>query len=630
MCGIAGIVRLDGREVVEEARLKRMRDVLRHRGPDGEGLWIDGAVGLGHRRLSIVDVAGGHQPMAGPSGTTWIVYNGEVYNHATLRQALEARGHRYRTRSDTETVLHLYDAHGERFVEHLDGMFAFALWDGARRRLGLVRDRLGIKPLYYRLDDEELLFASEIKAILAVMRDRPRLDAGVLPEFLATGYVAGEQTFFAGIRALEPGCALWWTPGEPVQPARYWRAPSAPAPPARAPAHELRERLEHAVHSHLMSDVPLGLFLSGGLDSSALAGLMSRAVREPIRTFSVGFTEREADERPYARLVARAAGAEHREVVVSSADVLDALPRLVWHEDAPLAFPASVPLYFVSTLAAAHVKVVLTGEGADELFLGYNRYRVTAWNARLGGAWTAAVPAAARAGVRRAVGALPGRAGRYAARTFLARDAGIRDLYCENFAVFPEAARRRLLRAPAEGDPFARTLALYAAASGDVAARLAYADVQTYLVALLMKQDRMSMAASVESRVPYLDHRVAETALAMPAGERLRGFRAKAVLRDAVADVVPPAIMARRKLGFPVPLGAWLRGPWRPVIDDLVLGPRPAARGLFERDALAQLAAEHQAGVADHGLRLWLLVNLELWQRTFIDGEEPAVPRGYR
>src|SRR5881628_278096 len=417
MCGIVGIVGLNSREPVDETRLKIARDVLRHRGPDGEGLWSEGPVGLGFRRLAIVDVAGGHQPMANEDQTVWIVFNGEIYNHAALRPELEACGHRYRTRSDTETIVHLYEEEGERCVERLQGMFAFAIWDRSRQRLFLARDRLGIKPLYYAVTDQELVFASEIKAILAAGVVRPALNEGILPEFLATRFVAGEETFFQGIRKLLPGRTLSWTAGEGCRVRRYWRFPAEfhPTPGTlREAAREVRARLEAAVRSHLMSDVPLGLFLSGGLDSSGLAALMAPMASEPIRTFAVGFTEPEANELPYARLAASSVGAEHREVIVSPEQFFKTLPRLIWHEDEPIAFDSSVPLYFVSRLAQEHVKVVLTGEGADELFLGYPWYRVSLWNERLGGPYWRLVPQMLREKVSGVIKRLPNPVRRYA------------------------------------------------------------------------------------------------------------------------------------------------------------------------------------------------------------------------
>jgi asparagine synthase (glutamine-hydrolysing) len=628
MCGIVGIVKLDPRETVDEARLKGMRDVLRHRGPDGEGLWIDGPVGLGMRRLAIVDVAGGHQPMANEDETVWIVYNGEVYNHADLRPDLERRGHSYRTRSDTETILHLYEEEGERCVERLQGMFAFAIWDRARGRLLLARDRLGIKPLYYASTDHELLFASEMKAILAGGSVRPALNEAILPEFLATGFTAGPETFFRGVRKLLPGRTLSWSAADGFAERRYWRLPvdldEAPTT-LEERAREVRSRLAAAVRSHLMSDVPLGLFLSGGIDSSGLAALMAPMVKEPIRTFAVGFPDPQANELEYARLAARSVGAEHREVVVSPSEFFDALPNLVWHEDEPIAFPSSVPLYFVSRLAREHVKVVLTGEGADELFLGYNRYRVTAWNERLGRVYWAAVPGPLRGMVTGLVKGLPKPLRRYAGRTFLALEPGPRELFYENFAAFPAALRSRLLADPGlfgGRDPYAEGLRRYEEAAGGTLERMSHADLQTYLVELLMKQDQMSMAASVESRVPYLDHKFVEHVTAIPGRFKLRGWQTKAVLRAALRDLVPREILTRRKMGFPVPVGRWFRGPFWPVVQELVLGPRALQRGLFEPSFLRRLAEEHRAGTAEHGDRLWLLVNLEIWQRIFLDGDD--------
>jgi asparagine synthase (glutamine-hydrolysing) len=630
VCGIVGIVRFDPREVLEEARVKRMRDVLRHRGPDGEGLWIDGPVGLGHRRLAIVDVAGGQQPMANEDGTVWITYNGEIYNHAALRPGLEAKGHRYQTRSDTETILHLYEEEGDACVERLQGMFAFALWDRQRQRLLLARDRLGIKPLYYTVTDRELLFASEIKAILAVTPSRPALNHAALPEFLATRYLAGDETFFRGVRKLAPGHVLTWSLAGGPRRRRYWSLPvgtdDSPAGLDERAA-ELRTRLEATVRSHLMSDVPLGLFLSGGLDSSGLAALMATMVSDRIRTFAVGFDDAASNELPFARLAAGAVGAQHHEVVLSPEDFFDALPRLIWHEDEPIAFPSSIALHFVSQLARPHVKVVLTGEGADELFLGYNWYRLTAWNERLGRRYRAWTPPALRRGVRHAVSFLPRALRRYASRSFLALDPGVRAVCYENFAVFPDAWRRSLLldrRLVEATDPYREQLRYFERAPGSTLDRMSHADLQTYLVELLMKQDQMSMAASIESRVPFLDHELVEHVVRTPVQFKIRGLTTKAILREALRDRVPREILQRRKLGFPVPFGRWARERFAPLVRSTVLGPRALARGLFEPKLLERVVAEHETGIANHADRLWLLLNFEIWQRIFLDGEDPA------
>jgi len=641
MCGIAGIVRLDPKEPVDRTRVKRMRDLLVHRGPDGEGLWTEGPVGLGHRRLAIVDVALGHQPMTNEDESIWITYNGEIYNHAALRPGLEARGHVYRTHCDTETILHTYEEDGDRCVERLQGMFAFALWDRKRRRLLLARDRLGIKPVYYAMTNRELLFASEIKALFAGDGMRPALNRDVLPELLATRYVTGEETLFQGVKALPPGHTLSWSAEEGLTKRRYWSLPP-PRPDGAAGlsehAAELRTRLEGVVRSHLMSDVPLGLFLSGGIDSTGIAALMAPMLKEPIRSFAVAYKEPEANEGNYARLAARAVGAEHREALVTAEEFLRELPRLIWHEDKPIAFPSSVSLYFVARLARDHVKVVLTGEGADELFLGYNRYRVTAWNQRLGTAFSAVTPAALRRAIARLTTRLPRPARRYAARSFLALPVGLRHLFHENFAVFSETSRGQLFRNPElrAANPFAKHLAISGEDVGDVLDAMSRSDLQTYLVELLMKQDRMSMAASIESRVPFLDHELVEHVVALPDRLKVRGWETKLVLRESLKSLIPREILERPKMGFPVPLARWLRGPMRHAAEELVAGPRALDRGIFEPDMMRRLLREHTTGTANHDDRLWLLMNLELWHRSFVEGErdvssaasaEPAATR---
>jgi asparagine synthase (glutamine-hydrolysing) len=626
MCGIAGIINLDPQQPVDVERLRRMRDVLRHRGPDGEGLWTEGPVGLAHRRLSIVDVAGGAQPMTTNDGNAWIVFNGEIYNHPELKPQLEAKGHQYRTRSDTETILHIYKDAGEGCVERLRGMFAFALWDRRKRQLLLARDRLGIKPLYYALTDHHLLFASEIKAILASGYIRAALNERVIPEYLATGFVAGPDTFFRGVLKLLPGRVMTWTAGSRIRERRYWHLSESATEAhvnGKTQTDELRARLSDAVRSHLMSDVPIGLFLSGGIDSTILAALMASMVKGPIKTFSVAFPEREGNELRYARLAAGSIHSDHHEVVITGEDFFRALPRLIWHEDEPIAFPSSVPLYFVSALAREHVKVVLTGEGADELFYGYNRYRVTAWNHRLGNAYSRIIPTLARKAVSRTVTALPWTARRYLSRTFLTLAPDPRSLFFENFAFFGERTRQAILSTDAlrSLDPFDELMRSYNESSGRIVDRIAHTDLQTYLVELLMKQDQMSMAASVESRVPFLDHKFVEYVVSLPAEMKLRGWQTKAILREAFRDLIPPQIRTRRKMGFPVPVGHWLQERFAGLVDELVTGPRASSRGLFNSDFVREIAARHRSGREPHGTQLWLLMNLEIWQRVFLDGE---------
>jgi asparagine synthase (glutamine-hydrolysing) len=637
MCGINGIALSSrtGRNL-EVGVLERMRDVIRHRGPDDAGLFIDGNVGLGHRRLSIVDVAAGHQPMTNEDGTLRITFNGEIYNHAELRPALEARGHVYGTHCDTETILHLYEEAGARCVEQLRGMFAFAIWDGRRRELFIARDRLGVKPLYYvQTADGSLYFASEIKALLAARAVAPELNYEALPDYLANHATSEAETLFRGIKRLLPGHTLLWRDGA-VEIRRYWDISFQSDDGAAGRSDddyiaEWTELFRTSVRLRLMADVPLGMFLSGGIDSSAIAAVMSGMVSEPIKTFSVAFAEREANELEYARLVAEAYKTDHHEIVVSPEDFFNALPRLVWHEDEPLAHPSSVALYFVSQLAAQHVKVVLTGEGSDELLAGYGRYRKTVYNLALGARYHAWMPAALRRAVCRSVESLPvAQARQKLMRTFLCIPPEIESLYFDNFAVFPRALQRGLLTPETQAragalDPYAGVRDYLGQTDADTLLnRLLYADMKTYLHELLMKQDQMSMAASIESRVPFLDHKLVEFTARLPERMKLRGWTTKYILRRSMQNVLPAAILQRRKMGFPVPVGSWFRGAFRSIVDEYVLSERTLARGLFRPDFVRRLVAEHQAGVGNHTERLWALVNFELWLRQFIDAERTA------
>jgi asparagine synthase (glutamine-hydrolysing) len=631
MCGIVGILKFDPNATVEEARLKRMRDVLRHRGPDEEGLMLSASAGFGHRRLSIIDIAGGKQPMANPDKSVWITFNGEIYNFKELRADLEAGGYHFVTQSDTEVILRAYEVYGEECVDKLRGMFAFAIWDKNRSKLFLARDRLGIKPLYYAITGKEVLFASEIKAILDAGSIQAELNTAILPEFLATRFSAGAETFFKGIRKLLPGRTLSWSPEQGFQGRRYWRLPSTMTKSGETfeeCARTVRESLEQAVSSHLVGDVPVGLFLSGGIDSTALAALMAPMLKRPIQTFSVGFSDRRFNEFNYARLAAKTVGANHHEVTVTPEDFFRALPSMLWHEDEPIAFPSSISLYFVADLARKNkVKVVLSGEGADELFLGYNRYRITAFNEKFGQLYWAVMPAFLGKIISRLTGYLPRFLRRYSARSFLALKSHPRELFFENFAVFPEHMHRDLLvDADKLGvrDPYGVELRCYDEVSAGTMEKMTYSDIQTYLVELLMKQDQMSMAASVESRVPFLDHRIVEYAAAMPGKYKLRGSKTKLVLREALRDLVPRRIMSRSKMGFPTPISEWLRKPFLPLLQEFVTGPRALQRGLFVPETVRRLVEEHRSGARDHGDRLWLLINLEIWQRIFIDGENHA------
>jgi asparagine synthase (glutamine-hydrolysing) len=639
MCGICGIAipeRL-GRPV-DQGRLVRMRDSIVHRGPDGAGLFIDGPIALGHRRLSIVDVAHGAQPMTTDDGRSTIVYNGEVFNHPMLMAGLQAEGVRYHTHCDTETVLHLYARHGRDFVKQCRGMFAIAIWDRADRSLTIARDRFGVKPVYYvHAPDGTLYFASEIKALLAAGAVDATLDMASFPDFLANHAPSGNDTLFAGVKRLPPGHIMVWRDGA-IEITKYWDLSFVPdAQLARASDADLvaeySTRFEEAVRLRLMADVPLGMFLSGGIDSAAITAVMSQMADGPIKTFSVAFAEREANELRYARLVSDRYRTEHHEIVVTPEQFWDALPTLIWHEDEPIAHPSSVALNFVSRLAAEHVKVVLTGEGSDETLAGYNRYRVTMANMQLGGAWESVVPG----GVRRAIGRAIGEAGSAGvrgklARTFLARPANLDAMYFDNFAVFAPNRISALLspamRSAVSGvDAYAAYhRAIAASDAPTLLGKLLYADTKTYLHELLMKQDQMSMAASIESRVPFLDHPLAEFAARMPERMKLRGLTTKWVLRQAMKDRLPAEILSRKKMGFPVPVGTWFRGPWQHLLDEFVTSERAMSRGLFMPDVVRRLVNGHVGG-ENHTERLWALLTLEIWQRIFLDGEDPAAIR---
>jgi len=609
-----------------------MRDVITHRGPDEEGIFIDRNVGLGHRRLSIVDVASGHQPMTNEDASLHITYNGEIYNHADYRESLEANGHVYQTHCDTETILHLYEEHGSACVDYLRGMFAFAIWDQRKQELFIARDRLGVKPLYYvHTDDGSLYFASEIKALLEARAVKPEINYAVLSDYLANHSPSGEETLFQGVKRLLPGHVLTWRDGE-VSIRRYWDVDFSKAAPVRNEKtyiNDWSELFRESVRLRLMADVPLGMFLSGGIDSSAIAAVMSGMVSEPIKTFSVAFAEREANELEYARLVAEAYKTNHHEIVVTPEQFFAALPRLVWHEDEPLAHPSSVALYFVSHLASKHVKVVLTGEGSDEMLAGYGRYRRTLLNLSLGRRYHKLTPSIARETIRNQIEQrMPeGRLRQKLMRTFLVLSPELESIYFDNFAVFPAPMQPHLLtretRERIHGiDPYAELRRLLVRTKDlSLLDGLLYADIKTYLHELLMKQDQMSMATSIESRVPFLDHKLVEFTASMPDTMKLRGNTTKYVLRESMKGVLPERILSRSKMGFPVPIGSWFRGQFKSIIDEYVLSDRALARGIFAPDFVRGVVARHQAG-EDHAERLWALLNFEIWLRRFFDTEE--------
>jgi asparagine synthase (glutamine-hydrolysing) len=633
MCGIAGFV-TNTPGAGSEAVLRRMTDRIRHRGPDDDGFYIDDFAFLGHRRLSIIDVAGGHQPMANESETVWIIYNGEIFNHADIRPDLERAGHRYTNRSDTETVVHAYEQYGPDCVGLFRGMFAFALWDSANRTLFCARDRLGIKPFYYYWDGRLFAFASEIKALLAHPAISTSFEDSLLSEYLGFGYVSEERTLFRNIRKLMPGhhLRLDLRNAEPnLEIKRYWDVPEPgerrQKVTCRSDAEwiaETRRRLEETVRMRLMSDVPLGMFLSGGVDSSAIAALIKRMADGPVKTFAVGYREEQFSELSYAAEVARAIGTDHHEVVIGMDDFFEALPGLIWHEDEPITWPSSVSLYFVSRLAAEQVKVVLTGEGSDEIFGGYERYLANLINqkyARLYGI----VPGPLRRAIRNGVATsrlLNASTRRKLGHTFLGRDNSVEALFLDNFyCAFPANERERLLTVP-PGDAYANYMRYWnARPDAPPLPRMLYADQKTYLVELLMKQDQMSMACSIESRVPFLDHQFVEFAMSMPDHMKIRGVTQKYVLKKAVEDLLPRDIVYRKKMGFPTPLRKWLMdAASAPLIA--TLGESDGLLAAYiDRGEVDGLVARHRAGLIDATDRIWRLLNLQIWGDVFITGK---------
>ncbi|MGA6987202.1 MAG: asparagine synthase (glutamine-hydrolyzing) [Terriglobales bacterium] len=649
MCGIAGILEFGRGARANPAALREMCRVISHRGPDDEGFYGDGAVGIGMRRLSIVDVAGGHQPISNEDGSLWIVFNGEIYNHLALREQLIVRGHRYNTHSDTETVIHLFEEYGADCVQHLRGMFAFAIWNRNTKTLFIARDRLGIKPLYYKLTSERLLFGSEIKAVLAHGGIPPEFNRAALPEYLAFGYLSGKESFYAGILKLLPGHTMTVGPDGKAEIRQYWDLDASKPHQSRDENYYVqsyRELLEGAVNSHLMSDVPLGVFLSGGVDSSAVAALMTKIRREPIETFSVGYTEQTYSELPFARTVSDHIKSRHHEVLVGEREFFGALPHLIWHEDEPIVWPSSVSLYFVARLARQRVTVVLTGEGADETLAGYTRYAFTLKNAAMDRAYRSIVPSSLRRGLRNAFAnssLLGATLRRKLEHTFLAKDGNSwASFYFDNFfSAFGEAEQSGLLTsefaqevAPSTAyknvmDYWERSAAV--PPGDELLQRLLYTDIKTYLVELLMKQDNMSIAASIESRVPFLDHVLVEFATRIPREVQIHGLAGKRILKKAVEDLLPNSILYRQKLGFPTPWSGWLAGPRLERIREMLLEPRSLNRGYFRREAIEHLFDEQRAQRRDNCDRIWRLLNLELWHRVCLEGEahdevgEPAM-----
>jgi asparagine synthase (glutamine-hydrolysing) len=623
MCGIAGFVSvppLTGAAGV----LSRMMQTIAHRGPDGHGSYHDEHAYLGHQRLAIVDVATGAQPMFNEDGSRLIIYNGELFNHALFRPELERAGHTFKTdHSDTEVILHGYEEWGPASILRYRGMFAFAIWDRESKRLFCVRDRLGIKPFYYYWDGKLFAFASEIKALLEHPRISAEVNEAAMPQYLAFGYTSDDSTLFRNIRKLMPGHFLTLDVGNGGRLAieQYWDAPVGQESPEDSDwVGETRRRLEETVRMRLMSDVPLGMFLSGGVDSSCIAAIIKKTTGgdQPVKTFSVGYHEEKYSELSYASTVAKAIGTDHHEVRVGMEEFFDTLPRLIWHEDEPIAWPSSVSLYFVSKLAREHVTVVLTGEGADELFGGYVRYRWNLLNRRALGAYQMLAPGFVRRHVRLRLGStrlICANLRRKLQHTFVGREETHEALFLDNFycaypgGQVPEAAY----------EPYMRYWNRYPDASP--LARMLYADQKTYLVELLMKQDQMSMAASIESRVPFLDHTFVEFAARVPDRLKIRGVEQKWVLKKAVEGLLPQEIIYRTKMGFPTPIRQWLMQPEAKPLFDAVLDRKGFVAQYVDLAAVKPMIERHLANQEDATDRIWRLLNLQLWGDVYITGQ---------
>lgn len=629
MCGIAGFVSLAPHSYPDSV-LTGMTGVIAHRGPDDTGVYRDAHAALGHRRLSIIDVSSaGHQPMTSESGDLWIVYNGEIFNHAEIRrEKLEPAGHVYQSHCDTETILHAYEEFGAESPKQFRGMFAYVIWDRKARRLFCVRDRLGIKPFYYFWNGREFVFGSEIKALLEHPAVSAELEESLLPEHLAFGYSSGELTLYKGIRRLMPGHTLTLeTEGADagkLQIARYWDVPEGEQD-ERSEAEwlaECQQRLEETVRMRLMSDVPLGMFLSGGVDSSLIAALMKRMVDGPVKSFAVGYKETAYSELGYARQVAEAIGTEHKEIELGMEQFFNVLPKLIWHEDEPITWPSSVSLYFVSKLASEQVKVVLTGEGSDELFGGYGRYRFYLLNQKYVGLWKL-LPGPVRRMIRGQVASsalLSANVRRKLSHTFVGLGEELESLYLDNFfAAFPAAERAALGQG---GDSaYASYRGYWESASRRSALdQMLYADQKTYMAELLMKQDQMSMATSIESRVPFLDHPFVEFAARVPQHLKLNGSTGKYLIKKVAEQFIPHGIIYRKKMGFPTPLRVWLQDArMQPVLDSM-LDREGFLASVVDTAAVGEMLERNRSGKLDATDRLWRLLNLHLWGEMQIAG----------
>lgn len=625
MCGIAGIVSADRPNA---GLVKHMCDVMVHRGPDGAGFYADEHAALGMRRLAIVDVAGSQQPVYNEDRTLAAVFNGEIYNFQQLREDLSHRGHRFITLGDGECLVHLYEEYGDQFVHHLRGMFAFAIWDSTKQRLLLGRDRVGKKPLYWRDDGRSLTFGSELKSVVEDRAVPRRVDPVALHHYLTYQYVPAPWSIYQGIQKLPPGHLLSWQNGV-VTIRRYWHLNCTESSVASVPeaAERLRELLLDAVRVRMISERPLGAFLSGGVDSSAVVAAMARQSSGPVKTFAIGFDNGLFDERVYARRLAEYYGTEHHEFVVTPA-CLDVLPTLAWHFDEPFADASAIPTFYVAQMSSQHVTVVLTGDGGDESFGGYRRY------ALMDRIQWVRVPGLARPGLRH-LGSSLANCGATASRRHLAgraiemlgestprRYGRIMSYFTmrQKLNLYTEELREQL--AGVDSYELIDEIFAQSEAQSDVG-RIMDVDVNTYLPGdLLTKVDITTMACSLEARAPFLDHHLMEWAAALPPHLKVKAGTTKYLLKQAMIPWLPPDLITRRKQGFGVPLASWLRTELRDLSWDVLTDSTARSRGLFRPEAVSGLLSEHGQG-SDHSTRIWALIQFELWHRNFID--TPAV-----
>jgi asparagine synthase (glutamine-hydrolysing) len=633
VCGICGKLNfgLDA-PPVSPGLLKAMADKIAHRGPDDEGYYAAGPVGFGFRRLSIIDLATGHQPLANEDGTVWIVFNGEIYNYEELRQYLVGKGHVFRTQTDTEVIVHLWEQHGADCVEKLRGMFAFAIWDERQQSLFLARDRVGIKPLYYWLSERSVVFGSEIKAILADPEVKAEVLAPVIDRFLRFNYLPGEETLFRNILKLAPGCCMLVKGGK-VQMRRYWDLSFAPSGLTLAQAEAgLLALLDETVRLHQISDVPVGFLLSGGVDSTVMLSLASGKARHPISSYTIGFSDPSVtDERPYARLAAGRYGSDHHEITITSREFQDFLPDYVRHMEEPVYEPPAVALYYVSKLAKDFVKVLISGEGGDEAFAGYQNYRSIQWIERakrfagpFGGALSNGV-------------SLLGRAARSQRISQYGRLLGVpfeSYYYGRTYSPFsffnsrPDEVYSADFAGAVDKDSSVSAAKRYldGGMANDVVNRMLYVDTKTWLPDdLLLKADKITMANSIELRVPFLDHKVLEFAASLPGTFKVRGFVTKYIAKRAFRDLVPKEIMSRRKVGFPVPYAKWLRTDLSGWLRDILLDRETLSRGYLKKSGVERLiSANTRSG--EYSKELFSLAVLELWHREFLGKESSSVP----